>query len=133
TPPSPYYVPGPEHPYLPESVPEPVYLEFMPPEDEVFPAKEQLLPTAVSPTDESPGYIAGSDPEEDLRKTPLIIQPTEETMMMMMMDHVMMTMMMMMMMMMMLRRTRMRRRSVTPSNLGGSGILNIRGRYFIDQ
>ncbi|GJV77816.1 hypothetical protein Tco_1509400 [Tanacetum coccineum] len=37
----------------------------MPPEDEVFPAKEQPLPVAVSPTADSPGYIADSDLEED--------------------------------------------------------------------
>nr|GEW50908.1 hypothetical protein [Tanacetum cinerariifolium] len=59
------YVSGPEHPPLPEFVPEPVYPEFMPPEDEVFPVEEQLLPVAVSPTLESPGYIEDSDPEED--------------------------------------------------------------------
>ncbi|GKA43453.1 putative reverse transcriptase domain-containing protein [Tanacetum coccineum] len=68
-PPSPDYVPGPEEPeqapLLPEFVPEPVYPEFMPPEDEVFPAEEQPLPAAVSPTTDSPGYIADSDPEED--------------------------------------------------------------------
>nr|GEU59058.1 putative reverse transcriptase domain, ribonuclease H-like domain, aspartic peptidase domain protein [Tanacetum cinerariifolium] len=55
-PPSPDYVPGPEHPaspaYAPEFVPEPVYLEFMPPEDDVLPAEEQPLPAAVSPTDD---------------------------------------------------------------------------------
>ncbi|GJU56934.1 hypothetical protein Tco_1234700 [Tanacetum coccineum] len=37
----------------------------MPPEDEVFPAEEHTLPAAVSPTTNSPGYIADSDPEED--------------------------------------------------------------------
>ncbi|GJZ27528.1 hypothetical protein Tco_0571781 [Tanacetum coccineum] len=37
----------------------------MPPKDEVFPAEEQPLPAAVSPTTNSPGYIADSDPEED--------------------------------------------------------------------
>ncbi|GJV93452.1 hypothetical protein Tco_1541265 [Tanacetum coccineum] len=37
----------------------------MPPKDEVFPAKEQPLPAVVSPTTDSPGYIADSDPEED--------------------------------------------------------------------
>ncbi|GJR37469.1 putative reverse transcriptase domain-containing protein [Tanacetum coccineum] len=46
-------------------VSEPIYPEFMPPEDEVFPAEEQLLPAAASPTDQSPGYIPESDPEED--------------------------------------------------------------------
>ncbi|GKB89917.1 hypothetical protein Tco_0962189 [Tanacetum coccineum] len=40
-----------EAPLLPDFVPEPVYPEFMPPEDEVFPAEEQPLPAA--------------DPEED--------------------------------------------------------------------
>ncbi|GJV86181.1 hypothetical protein Tco_1526079 [Tanacetum coccineum] len=68
-PPSPDYVPGPEEPEqappLPKFVPEPVYPKFMPPKDEVFPAEEQPLPAAVSPTTDSPGYIADSDPEED--------------------------------------------------------------------
>nr|GEU86821.1 putative reverse transcriptase domain-containing protein [Tanacetum cinerariifolium] len=64
-PPSPDYVLGPEHPPLPKFVPEPVYPEFMPPEDEVFPAEEQPLPAAVSPTAKLPGYIADSDLEED--------------------------------------------------------------------
>ncbi|GKE42086.1 hypothetical protein Tco_1469370 [Tanacetum coccineum] len=68
-PPSPDYVPGPKEPeqapLLPEFVPKPVYQEFMPPEDEVFPAKEQPLPAAVSPTTDSPGCIAESDQEED--------------------------------------------------------------------
>ncbi|GKB59685.1 hypothetical protein Tco_0915871 [Tanacetum coccineum] len=71
-PPSPDYVLGPEEPeqappspvYVPY-VPELAYLEFMPPEDEVFPAEEQRLPTAVSPTADSPGYVPESDLEED--------------------------------------------------------------------
>ncbi|GKE71582.1 hypothetical protein Tco_1529654 [Tanacetum coccineum] len=37
----------------------------MPPEDDVLPAEEQPLPTAVSPTADSPGYVPKSDPEED--------------------------------------------------------------------
>nr|GEU32561.1 hypothetical protein [Tanacetum cinerariifolium] len=60
-PPSPDYVPGPEHPPLPIYVPyvlEPAYTEFMPLEDDVFPAEEQRLPAAVSPTTDS------SDDEE---------------------------------------------------------------------
>nr|GEV32578.1 hypothetical protein [Tanacetum cinerariifolium] len=69
-PPSPNYVSGPEHPPLPEFVLEPVYPTFMPSEDEVFPAEEQPLPAAVSPTAESPGYIADSDPEEDPKEDP---------------------------------------------------------------
>ncbi|GKD54042.1 putative reverse transcriptase domain-containing protein [Tanacetum coccineum] len=67
-PPSPDYVPGSEEPkqapLSPEFVPEPVYPEFMPSEDDVFPAEEQPLPATVSPTIDSLGYITDSDPEE---------------------------------------------------------------------
>ncbi|GKD79359.1 hypothetical protein Tco_1341980, partial [Tanacetum coccineum] len=71
-PPSPDYVPDPEEPeqappspiYLPY-VPDPVYLEYMSPEDDVLPAEEQPLPAAALPTTKSPGYIPESDPEED--------------------------------------------------------------------
>ncbi|GJT85829.1 hypothetical protein Tco_1067546 [Tanacetum coccineum] len=50
----------------PDFVPEPVYPEYMPLEDEhVFPAEEQPLPPADSPTVGSPGYVSESDPEED--------------------------------------------------------------------
>ncbi|GJU06730.1 hypothetical protein Tco_1123160 [Tanacetum coccineum] len=50
----------------PDYVPEPVYPEYIPLEDEhVFPAEEQPLPPVDSPTAESPGYITESDPEED--------------------------------------------------------------------
>ncbi|GJV23575.1 hypothetical protein Tco_1376270 [Tanacetum coccineum] len=63
------YVPGLEEPEqappLLEFVPEPVYPEFMPPEDGVLPAEEQPLPAAVSPTTDSLGYIPESDLEED--------------------------------------------------------------------
>ncbi|GJU47581.1 hypothetical protein Tco_1204847 [Tanacetum coccineum] len=46
-------------------VPEPMYPEYIPLEDEqVFLAKEQPLPPVVSPTTKSPGYIVESDPEE---------------------------------------------------------------------
>ncbi|GJU19908.1 hypothetical protein Tco_1153250 [Tanacetum coccineum] len=66
---SPDYVLGPKDPeqapLSPEFVPERVYSEFMPPEDEVFPAEEKPLPDAILPTTDSPGYIADSDPEED--------------------------------------------------------------------
>nr|GEX32714.1 hypothetical protein [Tanacetum cinerariifolium] len=73
---SPDYVPGPEEPeqaspspvYLPY-VPKLVYPEYLPPEDDVFPAKEQLLPVAATPTADLPGYIPefnpNGDPEED--------------------------------------------------------------------
>nr|GEY48224.1 hypothetical protein [Tanacetum cinerariifolium] len=40
----------------------------MPLEEDVLPSKEQLLPAAVSPTADSPGYILESDLEEDLQK-----------------------------------------------------------------
>ncbi|GJT84339.1 hypothetical protein Tco_1058681 [Tanacetum coccineum] len=49
-------------------IPEPVYPEFMPPEDDVLLVEEQPLPAAVSPTADSPGYIIESDPEEDLEE-----------------------------------------------------------------
>ncbi|GJZ16787.1 hypothetical protein Tco_0552910 [Tanacetum coccineum] len=67
-PPSPDYIPGPEEPQsppLPDFVPEPVYPEYMPQEDEVFPAEEQPLPAAASPTTQSPDYVPESDPEAD--------------------------------------------------------------------
>ncbi|GJW87061.1 putative reverse transcriptase domain-containing protein [Tanacetum coccineum] len=54
------------HAYDPDYVPEPIYPEYIPLEDEhEFPAKEQPLPPVDSPTAESPGYITESDPEED--------------------------------------------------------------------
>ncbi|GJR19758.1 hypothetical protein Tco_0968285 [Tanacetum coccineum] len=84
-PPSPDYIPDPEEPQTPpvpqdkderepmfiqthdpDYVPEPVYPEYIPLEDEhVFPAEEQPLPPVNSPTAESPGYVAESDPEKD--------------------------------------------------------------------
>ncbi|GKD46239.1 hypothetical protein Tco_1270884, partial [Tanacetum coccineum] len=71
-PPSTDYVLGPEEPEhaqpSPNFVPEPVYPEFMPPEDDVLPAEEQPLPAAVSPTADSPCYITESDLEEDLEE-----------------------------------------------------------------
>nr|GEV30532.1 reverse transcriptase domain-containing protein [Tanacetum cinerariifolium] len=49
-----------------EPVPEPIYPEYIPLEDEhILPAGEQPLPPVVSPTAESPGYVAESDPKED--------------------------------------------------------------------
>ncbi|GJY18235.1 putative reverse transcriptase domain-containing protein [Tanacetum coccineum] len=85
TPPSSDYIPDPEEPQTPpvpqdkderepvfiqahdpDYVPEPMYPEYIPLEDEhVFPAEEQPLPPVDSPTAESPGYVAKSDPEED--------------------------------------------------------------------
>nr|GFD32121.1 hypothetical protein [Tanacetum cinerariifolium] len=53
-------------PHDPDFVPEPIYHEYIPLEDEhILPAKEQPLPTVVSPTAESPWYVAELDPEED--------------------------------------------------------------------
>nr|GEU95441.1 hypothetical protein [Tanacetum cinerariifolium] len=67
--PSPDYMPSPKEleyaPPLPNFVLELVFLEFMPPEDEVFLTEEQPPPAAVSPTTDSPVYIVISDLEED--------------------------------------------------------------------
>ncbi|GKC31800.1 hypothetical protein Tco_1039094 [Tanacetum coccineum] len=47
-------------------VPEPIYLEYIPLEEEhELPDEEQPLPHVDSPTAESPGYITELDPEED--------------------------------------------------------------------
>nr|GFA21345.1 hypothetical protein [Tanacetum cinerariifolium] len=48
-----YYILGSEYP------------EYLPPADDVFPAKEQPLPAAVSPTTESSGCIADSEEDDD--------------------------------------------------------------------
>ncbi|GKC00499.1 hypothetical protein Tco_0986635, partial [Tanacetum coccineum] len=84
-PPSPDYIPGPEdlqtlpvpqdederEPIFvqaqdPDYMPEPIYTEYIPLEDEhEFPSEEQPLPLVDSPTAESPGYVTESDPEED--------------------------------------------------------------------
>ncbi|GKE96343.1 hypothetical protein Tco_1581198, partial [Tanacetum coccineum] len=84
-PPSPDYIPGPEEPQTPlipqdederepmfiqphdpDYVPEPMYPEYIPLEDEhVFSAEEQPLPPVVSPTAELLGYVVESDLEED--------------------------------------------------------------------
>ncbi|GJW91277.1 putative reverse transcriptase domain-containing protein [Tanacetum coccineum] len=67
-PPSPDYVPGPEHPpspvYLPY-VPEPEYPEYLAPSDDEAPMEDQPLPDDASPVALSPGYVPDSDPEED--------------------------------------------------------------------
>nr|GEU49332.1 hypothetical protein [Tanacetum cinerariifolium] len=84
-PPSPDYIYGPEEPqtspapqdedehepmfiqpYDPDFIPEPIYPEYIPLEDEhILLAVEQQLPPVVSPTAESPEYVAESDPKED--------------------------------------------------------------------
>nr|GEY32713.1 putative reverse transcriptase domain-containing protein [Tanacetum cinerariifolium] len=87
-PPSPDYVPGPKEPQTPPTpqdedkhepmfmqphdpdfVLEPIYPEYITVEDEhVLSAEEQPLPHVVSPTAESPEYVAKSDLEEDLEE-----------------------------------------------------------------
>ncbi|GKB34224.1 hypothetical protein Tco_0879166 [Tanacetum coccineum] len=53
----------------PDYVPEPIYPEYIPLEDEhEFPAEEHPLPPVDSPTAELPGYVTESDPEEDLEE-----------------------------------------------------------------
>nr|GEV62040.1 hypothetical protein [Tanacetum cinerariifolium] len=53
-------------PYHPNYVPEPMYPEYIPLEDEhVLSAEEQPLPHVVSPTAESLEYVTESDPEEE--------------------------------------------------------------------
>nr|GEU72825.1 hypothetical protein [Tanacetum cinerariifolium] len=53
-------------PHDPDFVPEPIYPEYIPLEDEhVLLAEEQPLPPIVSPTAQLPEYVAESDPEED--------------------------------------------------------------------
>ncbi|GJT17528.1 hypothetical protein Tco_0876234 [Tanacetum coccineum] len=70
-PPSPNYVPGPEHPPSPDYVPGPKYPEYLVPPDDEVPIEDQPLPTNASPTALSSGYAADSDPsEEDLADYP---------------------------------------------------------------
>nr|GEY19196.1 hypothetical protein [Tanacetum cinerariifolium] len=84
-PPSPDYVPGPEEPQTPPApqdkdehepmfiqlhdpdfMPDPIYPEYIPLEDEhILMVEEQPLPPVASPTTESPEYVAESDLEED--------------------------------------------------------------------
>nr|GEY63057.1 hypothetical protein [Tanacetum cinerariifolium] len=54
-----------QEPPPPDFISEPVYPEFMPPEDDVLPAEEQPLHAAVSPTADSPCCITKSNTEED--------------------------------------------------------------------
>nr|GEY35342.1 hypothetical protein [Tanacetum cinerariifolium] len=63
-PPSPDYIPGPEEPHTPPAPQDEDEHElmFIQPHDPDF---EQPLPPIVSPTAESPKYVAESDPEED--------------------------------------------------------------------
>nr|GEZ32372.1 hypothetical protein [Tanacetum cinerariifolium] len=53
-------------PHDPDYVPEPMYPEYIPLEDEhALLAEEHPLPPVVSPTAKSPEYVVESDPEED--------------------------------------------------------------------
>nr|GEV52701.1 putative reverse transcriptase domain-containing protein [Tanacetum cinerariifolium] len=53
-------------PHDPDFVPEPIYLEYIPLEEEhILLAEEQPLPPVVSPTTELPRYVAESDLKED--------------------------------------------------------------------
>nr|GEV35999.1 hypothetical protein [Tanacetum cinerariifolium] len=72
-PPSPNYVPGPEHPPSPVEipyVPEPEYPEYLVPYDAEAPLEDHPLPVDTSPTAASPGYVANSDPDEDPKEDP---------------------------------------------------------------
>ncbi|GKA68903.1 hypothetical protein Tco_0768820 [Tanacetum coccineum] len=84
-PPSPNYVPGPEHPPSPDYVtgpkhppslvdvpyvPEPEYPEYFAPSDSEAPLEDQPLPAEASPTALSPGYVTDSDPNEDPEEDP---------------------------------------------------------------
>ncbi|GKF93674.1 hypothetical protein Tco_0283374, partial [Tanacetum coccineum] len=55
-------------PLPPDFVPEPVYPEFLVPSDAEAPMEEQPYATDASPIALSPGYVADSDPEEDLEE-----------------------------------------------------------------
>ncbi|GJZ94781.1 hypothetical protein Tco_0666984 [Tanacetum coccineum] len=63
-PPSPDYVPGPEHPPSPDYVPGPEEPE------QASLSSDYPLPDDASPATLSPGYIADSDPEEDPKEDP---------------------------------------------------------------
>ncbi|GKF18923.1 hypothetical protein Tco_0063841, partial [Tanacetum coccineum] len=55
-----------QQPHYPDYVPEPIYPEHIPLEDEhEFSVKEQPLPPVDSPIAESPRYVVESDPKED--------------------------------------------------------------------
>ncbi|GKA72527.1 putative reverse transcriptase domain-containing protein, partial [Tanacetum coccineum] len=72
-PPSPDYVPSLEHPPLPVEVPyvhETEYPEYLVPSDAEAPLEDHPLPADASPTALSPGYVADSDPDEDLEEDP---------------------------------------------------------------
>ncbi|GJR05054.1 hypothetical protein Tco_0528038 [Tanacetum coccineum] len=51
-------------------VPEPEYPKYLVPSDAEAPLEDQPLPAEASPTTLSPGYVADSDPDEDLEEDP---------------------------------------------------------------
>ncbi|GKG52405.1 hypothetical protein Tco_0547280, partial [Tanacetum coccineum] len=51
-------------------VPEHEYPEYLVPADAKAPLEDQPLPANASPTVLSPGYVADSDPDEDLEEDP---------------------------------------------------------------
>ncbi|GJV96600.1 hypothetical protein Tco_1548177 [Tanacetum coccineum] len=70
-PPSPDYVPGPEHPPSPIEIPyipEPEHPEYLVPSEDEAPMEDQPLPADASPAALSPGYVPDSDLEEDLEE-----------------------------------------------------------------
>ncbi|GJR49646.1 hypothetical protein Tco_1400167 [Tanacetum coccineum] len=69
-PPSPDYVPGPEHPPSRDYVPGPEYPEYVASSDDEIPVEDQPLPADASPTALSPGYVVDSDLEEDPEEDP---------------------------------------------------------------
>nr|GEV12937.1 putative ribonuclease H-like domain-containing protein [Tanacetum cinerariifolium] len=84
-PPSPDYVPGPEHPPSPDYVsdleyppspakipyvPEPEYPKYLAPSDDEAPLEDQPLPSDASPIAAYPDYVADSDLEEDSDEDP---------------------------------------------------------------
>ncbi|GJR20778.1 putative reverse transcriptase domain-containing protein [Tanacetum coccineum] len=69
-PPSPNYVPGPEHPPSSKYVPGPEYPEYVASSDNEVPIEDQPLPADASLTALSPGNITNSDPDDDLKEDP---------------------------------------------------------------
>nr|GEX36466.1 putative reverse transcriptase domain-containing protein [Tanacetum cinerariifolium] len=78
-PPSPSYMPGPEHPPSPMEipyVPEPKYPEYLAPSDEEAPLEDQPLPADASPIAASLDYVADSTQRRIQRRTPRITRST---------------------------------------------------------
>nr|GEY62957.1 hypothetical protein [Tanacetum cinerariifolium] len=76
-PPSPDYIPGPEAPHSLDYIPGPEYPKFLPPADDVFPAEEQPLPAAVSPT--ADGDDDADDVDDDLSEDDADDEDEEES------------------------------------------------------